>query len=505
MSIHQENEMSQKWSYLFISMMVLFTTIACGAGGNLVATTTAELTQPATSIPSVILSTPTVSDGSDMHTIFPSFSLTDPNTVCVQHYLEALSCLDATGWHIYKNDGPSLTIPREIVRCTDGRIYLVDDEIYQVEGEMLVGIAGYVDQGTLACGRGNEIWVSDFSEVRRFDGSTWTSYTVEDYFSKGDDQSASLVNYIAVAPNGNVWVTTDNVIAAFDGSEWKTLTLPGNYYFMQSGNGRQGLAIDSNGVVWVVAYPETCCIDGQLLRFDGSEWSIFPEPDDDYNEVDIIAADHEGRIWASTGGNKIFTLNPEIKEWELRFDVEQVGVGNEWESRFDTEQLGLGFGENRIDQMEFDGQGRLWVTTNYGLGIFDGATWTIYHVYTANLYMDNISDLYILGDGPQLPALELKPFGSIRGKLVSKTQTPFTDAFIEICIREYTGTSRCANQPENVNADGSFLISNVPPGTYTLSFNISNERFFFEQAEGGVVVCIVKEGEELQLGEITAP
>jgi hypothetical protein len=501
--------MSRKWSYLFISMMVLFATIACGAGGNLVATTTAELTQPATSIPSVILSTPTVSAGSDMHTIFPSFSLTDPNTVCIQHYLKALTCLDATGWHIYENgydesSNPISTNPRMVFGCPDGRIYLVDDGIYRVEGETLIDIGGYVDQGTIACGRGNEIWVSDFSEVRRFDGSTWTSYAVEDYFESGDG-TPSMIHSLAIAPNGNVWVTTDNTIAIFDGTQWEILMLPGNYHFKDSDARSQGLAIEPSGVVWIIAYTESCCSDDQLLKFDGVEWSAFPGPNDNINGMQIVALDNKNRIWVATTGNKIYTLTPGTNEWELRFNVEQLGLGKEWELRFDMEQPGLGIGQNRIHQMEFDGQGRLWVTTNYGLGIYDGVTWTIYHVYTSNLYMDDISDLYILGDGPQLPALELKPFGSIRGKLVSKTQTPFTATSVRICIRVYTGTSFCANQTEYVNADGSFLISNVPPGTYTLSFKMSDEWYYMKYAEGGTVICIVKEGEELQLDEITAP
>jgi len=526
--------MKRNKQFILASIIIFLATATCQTSGNPVFTPAASPTQPVTAFPLFTPKTPTasagnklqppdqsptptVNAGNDLLTIFPSFALTDPNTVCVQHYLNALSCLDATGWHIYK-DG---TIPRRIVHCTDGRIYLVDDEIYQyqVEGEMLVGIGGWVDQGAIICGRGNDIWVSDYSEVMRFDGSTWTSYAVEDYFESGDG-TPSMIHSLAVAAIGTGWVTTDNTIATFDGTQWEILTLPGNYHFKDSDARSQGLVIDPSGVVWITAYTESCCSDDQLLKFDGVEWSAFPGPDDNINGMQIVAVDNKNRIWAATTGNKIFSLNSDTtewelrfdleqfgleNEWELRFDVEQPGLGNEWELRFDTEQLGLGFGANRLHQMKFDGQGRLWVTTNYGLGIYDGVTWTIYHDYTANLYMNDISDLTILGDGPQLPGLKIKPFGSIRGKLVSETQTPFTDVLVAICIPDYTGLILCANQAENVNADGSFLISNVPAGTYRLQFKISNEWYVIESEEDGYFECTVKEGEEAQLGEITAP
>jgi hypothetical protein len=488
--------MKRNKQFILASIIIFLATATCQTSGNPISTPVVEQIQTAI-ILTTVQPTSTVSAGNSIHTIFPSFSLTDPNAVCVAHYYYALSCVDSSGWHVYENEydettHPTSTIPNKVFGCPDGRIYLVGDTIYRVEGETLTDIGGYVDLGTLACGRGNEIWVSDFSEVKRFDGSAWISYPMEEYINNSDG-SPSDIYFLGVAPNGNVWVTTDNAIATFDGSEWKTLTLLGNYYFMQSGLGRQGLTIDSSGVVWVVAYPETCCVDSQLLRFDGVEWSAFPRPSDDYyDEMNIIAADHENRIWVSTHGNKIFTLNPETKEWDFRFDVSQLG-------------LGIG-NESAINDMKFDGQGRLWVTTNYGLGIYDGVTWTTYHVRTANLYTNNSTGLSISGEGPKLPAPEVKLPGSVRGRVVSQTQSPFTDALVEICETDFL-TTRCTDQIyhafEKVNEDGSFSFSNVPVGTYVLYLKISNERYRLEMVgTRHLYICTVKEGEETQLGDI---
>jgi streptogramin lyase len=509
----QENEMSRKQQCFFISMVILLVTITCQVNGNPVPTSTVRPTQPAITPPLFIPLTPTVSAGNDLHAIFPSFSLTGPNTVCVEHYYYALSCLDATGWHIYENgydetSNPTSTIPRMMFGCPDGRIYLVDDGIYQVQGETLVNIGGYVDQGIIACGSGNEIWVSDYSEVRRFDGSTWTSYSVEEYFESYDDEFPDSIYSLAVAPNGNVWVTTNKTVATFDGSEWRILAPPGNYYFMQSGGPSQGLTIDSSGVVWMIAYPETCCMDNQLLKYDGIQWATFPGPEDGYYQINIIAVDHENRIWAATNENKLYTFSPKTNGWDLQFDVRQLGLGKHDESA--------------IDGMEFDGQGRLWVTTDYGLGIYDGVTWTTYHTHTANLYvneanpdMNHITNLFVLGDGPPLPALEVKVPGSVLGRLVSETSSPFTDAQVEICLvpgdRDFSGDTPCSNQAyhalADVNTDGGFFIPHVPAGTYYLMIKISNLWSSMVKSDypHDVVEFIVMSGEETQLGEISTP
>jgi hypothetical protein len=138
--------------------------------------------------------------------------------------------------------------------------------------------------------------------------------------------------------------------------------------------------------------------------------------------------------------------------------------------------------------------------------------------------MNDITDLFILGDGPPLPAPEVKIPGSVQGRLVSRKSNPFTDAQVEICLRptdlqltgDLSGDSPCAHQAyhalADVNSDGSFMIPNVPIGSYYLMIKLSNawapmvhsgyiDVFMLDDA----VNFIVNPEIETQLGDISTP
>lgn len=57
--------------------------------------------------------------------VFPGFSITDPNSVCLLHFLDGISCVDSSGWRSYGNDetSPVITIPRAVIGCPDGEIW----------------------------------------------------------------------------------------------------------------------------------------------------------------------------------------------------------------------------------------------------------------------------------------------------------------------------------------------------------------------------------------------
>ncbi len=505
--------MKRNKQFILSSIIIFLATVTCQTSGNPISTPMAEPIQTAITLPTV-QPTSTVSAENNIHAIFPSLSLTDPNTICIAHTSEALSCLDATGWHIYKNgydesSNPISTIPAGMIRCPDGRIYLNGGGIFQLEGEMLVELGGGGFSDTVVCGSENEIWASSMGGVSHFDGSTWTQYSVEKIFQGNSVAGSDYIHSMSVAPNGNVWVTTGNSIATFDGSDWKSLLPPGNPagYSDSSMRGGEGLVIDSSGTVWAPTNRE-------LLKYDGIQWTVFPFIKSISNNwenptiyINYIAADRENRIWAATDQGEIYTLDQQSGNWDLQFDIQQLGLGKPHYPLYD---------------IQFDGRNRLWLATNYGVGIYDGLTWTTYHLYTANIYTNDITALFILGDGPDnLPALEVKPPGSVLGKLVSRSSSPFIDAQVELCLMPgeeqwISEETPCANQAyhalSDVNTDGSFVILNVPVGSYNLMIKISDKWGSMVDVYSPLSLYLdhevefsVSSGKETQLGEISTP
>ncbi len=58
-----------------------------------------------------------------------------------------------------------------------------------------------------------------------------------------------------------------------------------------------------------------------------------------------------------------------------------------------------GLPDNRVRALAVDRQGRLWAGTEAGLGLFDGATWTIYTTQNSILMHDYVSALFVDGEG----------------------------------------------------------------------------------------------------------
>jgi hypothetical protein len=65
--------------------------------------------------------TPAIRAEHSLASVFPTFSLNDPDTVCLLHFMDGLSCVDPSGWRSYPNDqnSPVSTIPRAMVSCLD--------------------------------------------------------------------------------------------------------------------------------------------------------------------------------------------------------------------------------------------------------------------------------------------------------------------------------------------------------------------------------------------------
>jgi streptogramin lyase len=484
-----ENEMAPKLKLVFVGSVLLVAILACQSGiipvsVNPIPKPTKPIETPTGQpLPSTPFSGEAGADASGL----PFHFLADPNTACAINLFDGLSCLDQDGWHAYGSDSfkAPLRNPWRIALCPDGRIYLYDGlKLYMRKDETLLEIEAEEVPGEmqiLACGAGNDLWVSYLEGVSHLKDSSWTHYPATQYF--GVSESGGLVNSLAVAPNGRVWVTTYTAIAFFDGTTWQVVKTGGNY---------ESLVVDTKGKIWVIDNTNTY----HLLAYDGVQWSTVPTPE---ATMRLIALDRENRVWAGTVHNQLYTLDPQTNSWTLQAEALQFGSGSSYS----------------LKAMQFDRQNRLWASSNYGLGVYDGSTWTVYRMDNADLFANDNDEIVILGNGPPLPAPLPKAPGSVQGRLVKPSAANLR---AEICLftpqYSFAGDSPCADQAYHalttIDADGNFLFKDVPAGKYHLIVEQSPGAWFSVVDTPSIPFVPdvgaefeVKPGTETQLGDIT--
>ena len=518
--------------------LILIALVACqGGAAPLAATSTATVTAlPAPSTPTAPLPTPTILPTENAP--FPGF-VADPNEACIFHrignirdlgrgmsmmeydpYLYALSCLDRDGWHIYEADlsadntlAPTwlaalpkrpwsadinpLKFPNMVTQCPDGSLYLIlDKKLFQLKNGKMIDITAkgysiaqligswaddFSSGGSLVCGPGSDILVSDRNNaeqktyVSHYDGSTWVHYPVSGF--EGSDQIFSMT----VAPNGDFWVVGLALVESFNGSEWKTI-----------GDRGTPLTIDPNGNVWVAEIYDNHV---RVLKYDGSQWVTFSSSPD-YFLLEQIAFDQKGLLWVTSSGYDLYTFDPQTDQWAHPFDHDLFS--------------------SKIKDMQFDRQGRLWVTTDYGLYVYDGTQWITYQMQNADLYSNSVYALLIFGNGPSLPAPAPKAPGAIAGQLDNWDPTTYSNKRVELCVgsfasggidvlgsSQYSGETPCASGPfhmlTSVGADGNFEFLNVPVGDYHIAIEISGTSW---TAMGDFKVY---PGTKTELGKIAYP
>lgn len=399
-------------------------------------------------------------------------------------YPYALSCLDRDGWHVYDYDAfdnpddPSNTFyhqspPTWIFRCPDGRIYLeAFDEMYLDKDGTLFKVADTAPFGSggFSCTAG--FWYSSGYSVYRFDGKVTTQYDAREF--SGHLSSIS----IPVAPDGSLWAAMSHSIATFDGTTWRVFEAGKGF----KGDPR-GLVVDAEGVVWVFSALG-------LFAYDGVQWITIPLPEGD---IKFITLDNENKAWIAVDGGDsgyaFYKVDRQTSNWAQKIDGEVFG--------------GLQC-VRKIKALQFDWRGRLWVATCDGLYVYDGSRWTAYHTYTSGLYSNDAVFLYVLGDGPQLPAPVTKEPGSIHGRLMNPDASTDTTLQAELCPQVdlstyFLGASPCAREPFHpltpLEADGSFVFTDVPVGKYFLMVQADEKNWM------KIGMLDVKPGEVIDVGE----
>jgi len=457
--------------FLFVILALTLASFACQALSGAGATATPAAPQqiePTVSVPTEISSQPSIEPA--------TVDSQGAGILCVGSGT-GLSCLNENGWQLYTDQNSDL--PNNYLYagavCPDGQmaiahisgVTLFDGTSFKQIPEMPTSSS---PEG-IACAADGSIWVAHFQGVSHYSDGQWTTHA-SDKLASGDSAN-ELIYDVEVAPDGKVWVLTSRSVALFENDSWTVF---------QEGQGFDGsrffnaLALDAKGRPWAAH-------SNGIDVFDDGAWTSIEKSD--YSSPESLAVDSKGQVWFGT-----------LTDGVYNFD------GTSWTQHDSTAENVM---SNHVKSISADSGGRVWLGTSYGLTVFDGAQWRTFLMGNSGLGDNDVEFVVSTKDGPALPALEEKINGSLTGKLEKADGTPLADTTVEICVETlastFSGDTPCSDQPfflsTKTDADGAFLIENVPAGYYVIvadtgggnwaqltdQYGISSERTLIQAGE----------------------
>ncbi len=245
---------------------------------------------------------------------------------------------------------------------------------------------------------GNILWIATSGGLVKYDKvSTQTTF-----YNKGNSEiPGNAVSAMDVDPNGNLWFIAESGLGSFDGITWTLYDtvnsgLPNPYL--------RDVAVDQSGMKWIASSLGLISFDGTtwavydtsnsnmssqfaarifisptdekwiatsqgMERFDGTNWILYDynvAPFAFYNTTDLAFGNNE--VFVATHGD--FSQG----EGLAKFD------GSVW-TDYNPSNSGLPY--SRVECMDFDTSGRLWIGNYDSFGSasaivsFDGTNWSV--------------------------------------------------------------------------------------------------------------------------------
>jgi ligand-binding sensor domain-containing protein len=195
------------------------------------------------------------------------------------------------------------------------------------------------------------IWagsISGITRVNKGDGQvTW-------YNQHNSPFPYRMINGMTIDAAGDKWFLCDaGMLFKLHGNEWTVYD--SLQYYVGYFNLAHDVVAGNNNDIWVDAH-------NKLIRFDGVNWHVYDNTNSGlpYNNIDkIYFAD--GLLWV---GNQSTITS---------FD------GTDWVSYTSPHQV------HRVEDMEKDNEGNLWILHTYALQKFDTSGFTVYNAGNTNL------------------------------------------------------------------------------------------------------------------------
>ena len=236
----------------------------------------------------------------------------------------------------------------------------------------------------IAFGSFGQIWFATLGGgVSMFDGQNWTTFNTENSGLAGD-----FVWYVAVGPQGRLWFGCMAGLSVYDGQTWYTYPDTSNVHCV---------AFDSQGRTWFGDGMALNLVDGQsTIDVSRDQLDVYTR------DVYAIAFDDMDNTWLGTGngifrydgqqmvqfdtettglrGQQVFAaaVGPDGRVWFGADDEDGIASfdGTSWQ-HYSTASGPNPLSTNVIESL-VDTQGRIWLGTDRGVSVYDGATWIGY-------------------------------------------------------------------------------------------------------------------------------
>ena len=243
-----------------------------------------------------------------------------------------------------------------------------------------------------------------------FDGVQWRVFGVENGLPK------AAVNAIIEDDDGNLWVGTTEGVAVYNGSDWRVFTTINSPLIA---NSVHAMMRDREGVIWIGT-------TSGISLFDRGKWSQQTKANGlASNNIQAIFESRNGDIWIGTRDNGVSFSD---RSWQSI--TKNDGLSNNRVTAMLTDgnhqvwvgtPVGLNHytlnGVEAVEQLQgreirsiiadAEVDGKIWVATDKGMGMFDGSLWQLLRVEAETneiqaIAVDLTGDLWV-GTGILVP------------------------------------------------------------------------------------------------------
>ena len=382
-------------------------------------------------------------------------------------------CVDASG--IVALDGKEkapFTFIRHVAVCGPRLVVANTSEVAFREGSggwTKPARHGKPVMGALGCDTKGTIFIGYKDGIARFEGGQWSDVP----YSAVNVANGTLdgVKRFVTKPDGSLWAVLGRSLARYEGGEWKPIadlpTFPNEHVRFSDA------AADRDGRLWMVH-------SGGLSMHDGKSWTAFKES---LIGPSGITVDSTGAVWIA--------VHDGIRSFS----------GGAWK------KVPIGGMDPQIKarDLAFDGKGRLWIASSWGLGVVENNVAKFWRMANSDVPFDDMRNLVMAGKGPaNLPKVQDKPVGGIKGKLEGDGNEGLADVRVQFCnvrLSRFStfkaGDTPCSTQAPltlttRTAKDGTFSVEQVPPGDYSITVEREAGKWVLLTGNFGVTAEFVR-------------